>query len=116
MDATLHKILDLMWKNKIKEIDFCTSIGINKSAVTDWKNGKTTSYKRHLPAIAELFNVPVDYFDDNLSSGNETKKEPALEDTYMLSDDEKAIVDMLRLLDPEKRNALITLLKDGQKD
>lgn len=67
---TLHKILDLMWKNNLSDADFCMSIGINKSAVTDWKKGKTKSYMKHIDKIAEFFNVTVDYL---LS---DEKKEP----------------------------------------
>jgi repressor LexA len=58
---TLYKILDLMWKCGISDIDFCNATGINKSAVTDWKKGKTKSYKKYLPQIASFFNVSVDY-------------------------------------------------------
>jgi len=60
MDITLHKILSLLWEKGESEIDFCNALGINKSAVTDWKKGKTKSYRKHLPAIAEHFGVNLD--------------------------------------------------------
>ncbi len=58
---TLHKIMDLLWKNGMTEADFCNKVGINKSAVTDWKKGKTKSYMKHIPKIADVLNVSADY-------------------------------------------------------
>jgi len=58
-DITLRNILYLLWDNDVTELDFCLAIGINKSAVTDWKNGKTSSYKKYLPEIAGYFKTSV---------------------------------------------------------
>lgn len=57
---TLHKILQLMWDKGISDMELCRSAGINKSAVTDWKKGKTQSYMKHLPEIAKVLDVTVD--------------------------------------------------------
>ena len=64
MDLTKHKIFDLVWNAGIKEKDFCAAIGINESAMSDWKTGKTKSYRKHLQAIADYFNVSVEYLKD----------------------------------------------------
>ena len=61
---TLHKILQLMWDKGISDMELCRSAGINKSAVTDWKKGKTQSYMKHLPEIAKVLDVTVDYLLD----------------------------------------------------
>lgn len=58
---TMHRILDLIWRNGLSEIEFCQKAGINRSAVTDWKKGKTKSYMKHIPKIAEVLGVSVDY-------------------------------------------------------
>ena len=65
---TLHRILDIMWKNGISEADLCSKAGINKSAVTDRKKGKTKSYYKHLPEIAEALGVTVNDLDDRISA------------------------------------------------
>lgn len=63
---TLHKIMDLMWKKGISEANLCNAAGINKSAVTDWKKGKTKSYIKHIDKIAEVLGVTKEYLlDDN---------------------------------------------------
>jgi transcriptional regulator with XRE-family HTH domain len=78
MDITLHKIFDLLWKSGVTEIDFCKNIGINKSAMTDWKKGKTKSYKKYIPEIATFFNVTPEYLFEQTfqaSPNNKTEKE-----------------------------------------
>ena len=49
-----------------------TELGMNKSAVTNWKNRKTPPRDSTLQKIADYFDVSVDY----LLNG-ETKKSPA---------------------------------------
>ena len=45
----------------MSDSELARQIGIGRSAVTDWKNGKTASYKKHINKIADYFNVSVDY-------------------------------------------------------
>jgi len=56
-DPVLRNILYLLWESGVTELEFCTALKINKSAVTDWKSGKTISYRRSLPKIAGYFKV-----------------------------------------------------------
>ena len=73
MDLVLHRIMDLLWSRNEKEQDFCNSIKINRSAVTDWKSGKTKSYQNHIDLIAEHFNVSTNYILGCMEE-NEIKK------------------------------------------
>lgn len=95
----LHKILDLMWKTGVSEIDFCTAIGINKSAVTDWKKGKTKSYQKHLQKIADYFNVPIEYFEDSNPTPSSREADPKrLRHLHLYdkaSPDDKAAIDLI---------------------
>ena len=36
-------------------------LGLKKTAFTDWKSGKSNSYRKYLIEIAEFFNVSLDY-------------------------------------------------------
>jgi len=56
-DSVLRNILYLLWENDVLEVQMCTDLNINKSAVTDWKTGKTASYNRYLSEIAGYFGV-----------------------------------------------------------
>ena len=42
-------------------MDLTNYLGISKNAVTNWKIGDNKSYMKHLPKIAEFFDVSVDY-------------------------------------------------------
>ncbi len=68
----MHKILSLMWSKGISDAELCNAIKINKSAVTDWKKGKTKSYLKHIDKIAQFLNVPTDYLLENEKASNET--------------------------------------------
>lgn len=67
----LNNIIDELKKQKKKQKDLTDYLGLTKNAFTDWKGGKSESYKKYLPQIAEFLNVSVDY----LLSG-ENKKSP----------------------------------------
>jgi transcriptional regulator with XRE-family HTH domain len=58
--------MSLLWEKNIGEVEFCKTIGINKSAITDWKRGKTKSYEKHIKKIADFFNMPESFFSNKL--------------------------------------------------
>ena len=61
MDITLEKILNLLKTKGIKDKDFVSAIGLYSSALSEWKSGKSVSYKKHIDKIAEYLGVSVDY-------------------------------------------------------
>ena len=58
---TLNKISEELKTQKRTQKELCEYLGINKTAFSEWKNGKSSSYKKYLPQIADFFNVSVDY-------------------------------------------------------
>lgn len=71
---TLNIIKSLLEKNNLTQKTLTDYLGINKNAFTNWLNGNNTSYIKHLPQIAEFFNVSVDFL-----LGRENKKtEPTI--------------------------------------
>ena len=54
----ISRILD---EKKLKQKDLTDYLGISKNCFTDWKNGKSASYKKYLPQIVEFLGVSVDY-------------------------------------------------------
>ena len=77
----LNKILLLLEAKKLDQRDLSDHLGLSKNTMTGWKNGNNKSYMKHLPKIAEFFNVSVDYL-----LGKET---PTVENnfTYALYDE-----------------------------
>lgn len=57
----LNNIIQLLKKNKKRQVDLTDYLGLSKNAFTNWKSGDNTSYKKHLPKIAEFLNVSVDF-------------------------------------------------------
>lgn len=57
----LAKILTLLDEKHMQQKDLSNYLGLSKNTMTGWKNGNNNSYMKHLPKIAEFFNVSVDY-------------------------------------------------------
>ena len=77
-----------MKSKHISQQDICINLNLRKQAFTDWKAGKSESYLKHLPQIAEILNVSVDYLlgktDDPTPSGIEmTEEEKTSSDSYI---------------------------------
>lgn len=57
----LTRILALLDEKHIQQKELSNYLGLSKCAMTGWKNGNNNSYMKHLPKIAEFFEVSVDY-------------------------------------------------------
>lgn len=62
MDIMLKKILYLLDEKKRQQGELSEFLGLKSCCVTEWKSGKTKSYKKHIDKIAEFFDVPKEYF------------------------------------------------------
>ena len=69
---TLQIILDELNKQNKNQKELCDFLGIKKSNFSDWKKGKSKSYKKYLPEIAQFFNVQVDHLIDSTYKPHET--------------------------------------------
>ena len=58
---TFMRIDALLRAQNKKQIDLTNYLGLPTAHYTDWKNGRTASYNKHLSKIAEFFGVSVDY-------------------------------------------------------
>ncbi len=57
------------------DLQFQKDLGLYATAVSEWKNGKSKSYMKHLPKIAKYFDVSVDYLLGNTNMENPTLDE-----------------------------------------
>ena len=76
----LDKISYLLKQQGKKQKDLTDYLGISKYNYTDWKAGRTNSYKKYLPQIAEFLGVGVDYLISNEES---QKKKDILSDAIL---------------------------------
>lgn len=58
---TLDKISALLKEQGKTQKELTDYLGLTKNAYTSWKSGTNKSYLKHLPQIAEFFDVSVDY-------------------------------------------------------
>ena len=58
--VVLNNIISLLKDQNKKQIDLTNFLGLSKNIFSEWKSERSTSYMRHLPKIAEFFNVSVD--------------------------------------------------------
>lgn len=70
---TLYRIKQLLEQHKATQKELCDYLGLGKNTFSDWLGGRSKSYLKLLPQIAEYFGVSVDY----LLGKTDTKKEPA---------------------------------------
>lgn len=61
MDITLERIIDLIKIKGITDKQFLKDNGLARSAMSDWKSGRITSYKKNIADIAYYFGVSTDY-------------------------------------------------------
>lgn len=59
-DPVLENILALIGEKSGAKTQFTRSLGFCASTIGDWKSGKSKSYTKHLPKIADYFGVSVD--------------------------------------------------------
>ena len=87
MDELLERILQTCRVKGVKQKDLANALGLLHSNISLWKQGKSNSYRRYLPEIAEYLGVTVAYLvgeeinlPDNITGLPKTKKVPLLGD------------------------------------
>lgn len=102
----LNKITLLLKEQKRTQKELCTFLGLNPVAFSEWKSGKSKSYTKYLPQIAEFFGCSVDYL-----LGKEQKKEAVQTDDL----NEKKKDEIRRLFDQMSPDQQEAFLLDGYR-
>ena len=96
----LDRISLLLGNREQKELT--KHLGLNSVAFSEWKSGKSKSYRKYLIEIADFFNVSIDY----LVYG---KEKASLNNSF--SDDEKKLLHMYSLLSDMEKGEILGELK-----
>lgn len=72
----LNNIIAELNKQHKKQKELTDSLGLQKNSFTEWKGGRSKSYMKYLPQIADFFNVSVDYL---LDDGNKKSPDTSLD-------------------------------------
>lgn len=59
--GVIERILKLISQKGITEQKFLSDLHLNRTLLSDWKSGKSKSYRKHIAEIAEYFGVSTDY-------------------------------------------------------
>ena len=100
---TVNKIVELITKSGITEKQFLNTIGLNVTALSDWKTGKNKSYKKHINRIAEYFNVSTDYL-----LGLDTQNSPVSD----ISKEERELLSLYNKLNTRGKLKAIEYMSD----
>lgn len=108
----LDNILDTMKENGVQQQSLAANLGIHKNNITEWKQGRTKSYMKYLPQIADFLGVSVDYLLGKTDLPKNEVPEPELDETERIvvesfrslsaAGKAKAIQFLLNLCDMEK--------------
>lgn len=63
MDSVAMRIFELADKQFAEQQDFAIAIGKKPSVVSQWRMGRTKSYRSCLPKIAEVLGTTTDYLN-----------------------------------------------------
>ncbi len=91
--SILDRILLLLGNTDQKELT--EYLGLKKTAFSDWKSGKSNSYRKYLIEIAKYFDVSLDY----LVYGDESK--------FGLPNDQKDLLTLYNRLSPDYKSKII---------
>lgn len=96
--GTLYERIQYLCKNKgVSPSRMCLDLGLSKSTMSDMKNGRTKGISTGTAQkIASYFDISVDAL-----LGKEDKESSP--DEYVLTEGEKALIELLRKLPPEDR-------------
>ena len=100
---TFDKIDFLLKQNKKKQIDLTNFLGVSKATYSSWKSGRTASFHKHLPLIAEFLNVTTDY----LLAGSDKAVPPK---PFNITEDEKRLIAAYRNQSEEGKKMVRKLL------
>lgn len=91
----LNRISELMGDREQQELT--NYLGLKKTAFSDWKSGKSNSYRKYLIEIADFFDVSIDF----LVYGKE--KSPSME----LSEDERDLLLIFKTFSEREKGELL---------
>ena len=98
-ELVLQTICNLLKERNLQQKDLCDALHLKNKSFTEWKAGRSTSYMKKLPEIADYFGVSVSYL-----LGNE-EKEKALNENN-LTESQKVLLELFNQV-PEKQQELV---------
>lgn len=89
----INKITQMLSRRGYTQKDLTDYLGIEKSVFSTWKSGKSQSYKKYFPEIAEFLNVSVDYLTGLIEEDDRSVQLIARHLEQVPQEDRKQIID-----------------------
>ena len=61
MSEVAKRIFELLDSRDIEQQELADYLGLKKQSISEWRAGRTHSYKKYINQIAEFFGVTTDY-------------------------------------------------------
>lgn len=97
--TTTERIFSLLKERGITQFTFSKDIGLSSGNISDWKSGRSAPKVEAVKRIAEYFGVSSDYL-----LGLSENKQPAAMAGDGLSEAERSLIELYRLLTPEQKD------------
>lgn len=105
MSDISSRIDNLLSKNNLRRIDLVRGTGINEGTIRNWIKGSVPSAEAAYK-VAKYFNVSVEWLITGIS-----ENEKDTDTKIVLSEEERALIEIFRHLDDRDKNAVLTLAK-----
>lgn len=93
MDAR-DRIFELLDAQQIEQKSFAAEVGVSEVIVTNWRKGRSKSYKSHIVQIAKVLGVTSEYLLTGKTQSSPSPEGDRLPDVwYALSPAQKAQVE-----------------------
>lgn len=90
MDAR-DRIFELLDAQKIEQKSFAAKVGVSEVIVTNWRKGRSQSYKSHIVQIAKVLGTTSEYLLTGKTQSSPPQKRDRLPEVwYMLTDAQRA--------------------------
>ena len=106
----IDRVESLIRENGLKKGAFCAMLGRGRTWIDDWKRGRSLPDENTVSQIAEVLHTTPAYLMGETDDPGE-KKEPTGENASGLSDEDRELIEAFRVASPEKRQAILALLK-----
>lgn len=104
----LNRIKEMLMVQHKTQKELCDYLGLKQTAFSDWKQGRSKSYTKYLPQIAEFFGCSVDYL-----LGKEQKKEAVQTDSQSREEKIDELMSLYAKLSSErKEKALLAVYRE----
>lgn len=94
---TVIRIFELVDRQFKEQRDFAKAVGVSSTIVSNWRCGRSGTYTKYLPVIANALGVSVEY----LLTGEEKKSAPPVQT------DEESVANLIDQLTPQQLTELI---------